>query len=413
VPGTGGTITEQRIRFLAVAAVVSLIIGFVVLSFSAHKDSLDFSEFYGAAQMVREGSGQMLYDLGIQAQFQSRVAGVHAFYLRPPFEALFFLPFTYVSYRAAYTLWIVTNLVLLVVVAFLIQSSTGVTSAVYQFLRVRADVGLILVFFLSFAPTIGCLELGQDSILMLLVYTLAFVALRRGAEFRAGCVLACGLFKFHLIIPFILMFLLRRKWSAMKGFAAVGVLLFLVSIAVSGLGVLRAYPQLLLFDNSSGRAMGFSPEFTPNIRGLFYLLLNGKIAAHALGFLVAIFSVLTVWWSAKNWRDIDLGMSFSSCVLGTLLTSYHLYAYDLTLLLLPIAIVCGELAQRRPLSKGTTLFTSVVVIFLLPPAHFFLLRHALYALMSIPIFLLFFMVVRLNRTKLSDGVSEERFQCST
>jgi hypothetical protein len=243
--------------------------------------------------------------------------------------------------------------------------------------------------------------LGQDSILVLLVYTLTFVALRRGAEFRAGCALGCGLFKFHLIVPFVLILLLLRKWRAVKGFAAVGFVLLLISIAVAGFGALRAYPQVLLFDNTSGRAMGFSPEFTPNIRGLLYLILNGRVAAYVVGLLVALLSLLIVWWSAKNWRDADLGLSFSACVLATLLASYHLYTYDLTLLLLPIAIVLSELAQRRPLIGGVSFFVPVVIIFFLQPVHFFLLTHAVYALMSIPIFLLLFAVVRLKHTDLS------------
>jgi hypothetical protein len=221
---------------------------------------------------------------------------------------------------------------------------------------------------------------------------MVFVMLRLGAEFRAGCVLACGLFKFHLIIPFAIILLLRRRWPAMKGFAAVGSLLILITIAISGTGVLREYPRVLLFDSPYWQIMGFNPEFTPNIRGFLYLLEKGMPPSHIFGWLTAIFSALALWWAAKNWRDDRFEWSFSASLLATVLASYHLYNYDLTLLLLPIAIVCGELAQRMRLLSGNRFLTVVLVILFLPWVHFFLLTHAIYALMSVPVLVLFFIV---------------------
>jgi hypothetical protein len=387
---------------------VSLIGGIAVLSFSANKDSLDFSEFYAAAQMVREGHGKSLYDLTLQAQFQSKLAAVHAYYLRPSFETLLFLPFTFVSYRTAYTLWTLINLALLALVVSLIEPRTKVSLAISQYARIRADAGLVLVIFLTFAPTTTCLLIGQDSILMLVVYTIVFVMLKLGAEFRAGCVLACALFKFHLIIPFVIILLLRRRWPALKGFAAVGSLLILITIAISGFGVLREYPRVLLFDSTHRQIMGFNPEFTPNIRGFFYLLGKGKPPSHVFSWLTAIFSVLALWWAAKNWRDDRFEWSFSASLLATLLASYHLYNYDLTLLLLPVAIVCGNLAQRMRLLHGNAVLTTVLAVLFLPWVHFFLLKQAIYALMAIPILVLFFVVVRLTHSDFSGDASTSR-----
>ncbi|HEU0369675.1 MAG TPA: glycosyltransferase 87 family protein, partial [Candidatus Acidoferrum sp.] len=111
---------------------MSLFVGITLLNFTTNKDNLDFSEFYGAAQMVRQGHGKDLYDLDLQAEFQSRVAAVHAVYLRPPFETLLFVPLTYVSYRTAYTLWTLANVAFLALAAFLIESRTGIALAVAQ-----------------------------------------------------------------------------------------------------------------------------------------------------------------------------------------------------------------------------------------------------------------------------------------
>src|SRR4029077_20293325 len=97
---------ERAVRLAAVLAVVALILGFALLSFPVQKndqkDAVDFSSFYCAAQIVRQGFGRQLYDLGLQVEFQSKVAAVHAFFNHPPYEALLFVPFTFFSYRVAY-----------------------------------------------------------------------------------------------------------------------------------------------------------------------------------------------------------------------------------------------------------------------------------------------------------------------
>jgi hypothetical protein len=250
--------------------VIALIVGFAFVSFPAHNSA--FTQFYCAAQMVRRGLGSSVYDLRTQLEFQSRVAPVQVFYNHPPFEALLFVPFTYVPYRAAYMLWTITSLGLLIIAVLLIQARTELTSSISRFTRVRADMGLVTAVFLTFAPATTCLLLGQDCMLMLVVYSLAFVLLKRGSDCLAGCVLACGLFKFQLILPFALILLLRHKWSALRGLGLVGTLLVLISAGISGAGVLSAYPRFLLFDGTYRKVGGFAPEFMPNIRGLLFVL---------------------------------------------------------------------------------------------------------------------------------------------
>src|SRR6476646_2349133 len=99
--------------------------------------------------MVREGMGSRLYDLGLQAQKQSLVAPIHAFYLRPPFEAILFVPLTFLEYRTAYAVWVLVSVGLLAGACFLIVRSTGVAEAVSQYTRgIVADSGLLLVIFL-------------------------------------------------------------------------------------------------------------------------------------------------------------------------------------------------------------------------------------------------------------------------
>jgi len=389
---------ERVIRCTAVLLIVSLEIAYALFSFPAAREDtsrlLDFSEFYAAGQIVRHGLGNRLYDLKVQAEFQLQVAPVHAFYLRPPFEALLFVPFTYLSYRMAYAAWLMFSLAVLSGAARLIQNNTDVLDAMLQYTRgIPVDFGLLLVVFLTFAPTMNCFLIGQDSVLILMVYTLVFLALKRGRELEAGGMLACGLFKFHLVLPFLIIFALRRRASFLLGFAGIVLLLVTISVLVSGVGVLATYPAMFL--NSKYRTlMGFQPEYAANIRGVVYLITRGKIPVAISVAVVAAVSAFLLWTTARIWRDNEFELCFSAAVIATLLTGYHSFVYDLSLLLLPVAIVCGELAKRTILLTNLTLNATLVVLFV-PPVHHLLIIHHTYAVMCVPVVVLFVSVLRI------------------
>jgi hypothetical protein len=389
---------ERVIRGTAVLVVVFLGIGYALFSFPANRQDtsrlLDFSEFYAAGQIVRQGLGNSLYDLRVQAEFQLQVAPVHAFYLRPPFEALLFIPFTYLSYRTAYAAWLMFSLAVLTGAAKLVQSNTSVLDAMLQYTRgIPVDFGLLLVIFLTFSPTMDCFLIGQDAVLMLMVYSLVFLALKRGRELEAGALLACGLFKFHLVLPFVFVFALRRRSSFLLGFAGIALLLVTVSVLVAGPGVLTTYPTMFL--NSKYRMlMGFQPEYAANIRGLVYLITRG-IPVAISGVLVASLSLFILWVTARIWRDDEFELCFSAAVFAALLTGYHSFVYDLVLLLLPVSIVCGELAKRKILLSNPILNAALIVLFV-PLVHHVLIIYHIYAVMCVPVVVVFLSVAKMT-----------------
>jgi len=387
---------DRLIRGAAALLIVGFGIGYVLFSFPSNRQDthklLDFSEFYAAGQMVRHGAGNSLYDLRVQAEFQLQVAPVHAFYLRPPFEALLFVPFTYLSYRAAYTAWVLLSFGLLAGVARLIQKNTNVLAAMLQYTRgIPVDFGLLLVVFLTFAPIMDCFLIGQDSVLMLMIYTLVFLTLKRGRELEAGGTLACGLFKFHLVLPFAIIFAFRRRGSFLLGFAVIALLLVAISMLVSGPGVIVTYPKMFL--NSQYRAlMGFQPEYAANLHGLVYLIAPGRTPPALSAAVVAALSAFLLWVAARIWRDNEFGLSFSAAMIATLLTGFHLFVYDLSLLLLPVAIVCGELAKRKALLSNLPINAALVLLFV-PPVHHLLIIHHIYAFMCVPVAVVFVRVI--------------------
>jgi len=396
---------EQAIRFAAVLLIVCLGLGYAWSSFPTSRDDksrlLDFSEFYAAAKMIRQGLGRSLYDLKLQAEFQLGVAPVHAFYLRPPFEALLFIPYSYLGYRSAYMAWLGTSLAAVLLAAWLIRNHSNVLEAMLQYTHgIPIDLGLLFILFLTFGPTMNCLLIGQDAILILIIYTVAFRALKQGQELQAGCILACGLFKYHLVLPFVMIFAMRRRISFLTGFATVAVALIAVSIYISGPEVLNSYPAM--FMNPGYRSlMSFQPEYAANIHGLVYLLTRGRIPTFISTAAVIVLSLPLLWFTARRWDDRQFELCFSAAVVATVLTGFHAFVYDLTLLLLPTAIACGELAKRRELFRSSTLNAALLVLFL-PPVHHLLAVYHVYALMGFALLSMFVAIIRAISRKSSD-----------
>ena len=118
--------------------------------------------------MLAAGHGHQLYDADLQRQYQARYAErVGTLYIHPPFEAVAYLAVAWLPLRCAYLLWSLLNLTFLAVGVRLLKKEI-----------LPWDWRLLLVASLTFVPTLLCFLQGQDSLLLLLLVVLAFVALR-------------------------------------------------------------------------------------------------------------------------------------------------------------------------------------------------------------------------------------------
>jgi hypothetical protein len=200
----------------------------------------DFTIFYTAGKMLRQGMGHQFYDAQIQFEVQKAFAGQIPTrsgplpYNHPPFEALIFLPLTLLPYRQAFIAWDLLNLAALFGVALLLRRSGRMLSGIAPWALVIASLAFFPVF-MSFLQ-------GQDSVLLLLLCALGFRALSRDADFLAGCWFALGTFKFQLMIPLLLLMVIWNRRRAAASFAAVSILLVLVSAELVGWQGLLHYP---------------------------------------------------------------------------------------------------------------------------------------------------------------------------
>jgi hypothetical protein len=219
--------------------------------------------------------------------------------------------------------------------------------------------------------------------------------LRGGRDLRAGAIFGLALFKFQFVIPFVLIFLLQRKWRFMKGFVATaGALGILSLVAVGGHGII-SYIQLLVGiaahpgNPSYGNAIGMA-----TVQGFMQPLLGGVLGHAAVSWIVAGVSIFLVVWTAWRWRKAGLAadwrtfdLMFAAAIVVSLVTGFHMFTYDLSPLMLAMLLVAGHFPSRSQgllrLILGTTL-----VMFWIPPLYLALLAgHCVY--LWVPVLMVF------------------------
>ena len=205
------------------------LISWVVVMPQSARGYADFRQLYASGWMVRVGLGGKLYDYTAQLTAQNSVTakGTHAFpFIRPAYQALLFLPLSFVSYRTAYFLWMSLNALSLL--------------AAFTLIRVRFSLlakhwkPLPWILFFGFCPVSVAIVQGQDSILLLLILAAALANLERNHEALAGSIVAVGLFKFQIVLPIAAIFILWRRWKFVKGFLVIAAVLCVVSLGVLG-----------------------------------------------------------------------------------------------------------------------------------------------------------------------------------
>ncbi len=347
----------------------------------------DFTTFYSGASLLRQGLGRQLYDEPTQYRVQQQfAAGVSIRqgalpYIHPPFEALLFIPFTWVSYPTAFVLWDLFNLIFLVTLLFMLRPALPVLRSV--------PAAAWLFACLAFFPVFFALLQGQDILLLVLLFAAVYLLLRRNGEIAAGYCLGLGVFRFHLVLPLVLILLYQKRSKAMFGFLTAATVLGLISVAIIGWQGVLSYPSHVWhLEQSMERRQTIVPIRMANVRGLLDSLLIPRTSKLVSDMVISIVSLALIFFAAHKWKikspaEFDLG--FALCVIVTVLVGYHTLAYDLSLLLLPIALTIQHLNRNQDIDTRTRLFL-IIPLFLLffSPLHAFLaMRNGHYNLFAL------------------------------
>lgn len=293
----------------------------------------DLRVVYTPAYMIRTGQRKDVYDFAAIRRIQARTVARDddaAPFLHPAYEAALFVPFSLLSYRAAYLSWTALNFALL--------------ALLYRFLR-PSVCGLLaiglpwvpLALLLGFLPIALTIIQGQDSLFLLLFMVLSYRRISSN-EGQAGLLLSLGMFRFQVLLPIVALFLLWRRWRFVGGWFAGSTALALASLALTGLGAQIQYIGLL-------RAMGRVSFWLllarmANLRALFLALGLGVVPL----VLVSVCVFFVALYSANNKNRTE---QFLLAVCVSAIVPWYLFMYDVSVLALPLLVALNRAVARR------------------------------------------------------------------
>jgi hypothetical protein len=333
----------------------------------------DFASFYTAGTLVRRGLGAELYNHKAQWKVQQEFASEVEIrqgplpYIRPPFEALLFSVFARWPYVIALLLWTALKLALLAAIPFVVVQGRSWKEQIPLW-----AVGLLT---LGTFPEFMDLLLGQDAPLLAFLFAISYWQLATDRDVGAGFTLGLALFKFQLVIPFIIALWIAGRKRVLPGFATSAIAVLAISDGIVGWRGLLQYPRDLLALNQATGVGLITPENQMNLRGLLIFVVGripypGRIHwALAPVALAAIVSAGLLWRKAG---DRLLAEGFGLGLIVAIITSYYAYEYDLLLLIVPLLAMRARAADAPKADRVTRYLEAAgLLLLLLTPVYWF------------------------------------------
>ena len=177
----------------------------------------DFFSFYAAAEIFVKQGPSSVYDILTQKQYEIAITQRPADsfivlpYFHPPFYTLLIAPLAFLSYRAAYYAMTAFNVALLIALTVILVRGS---------LRVHGRAVIVAVSLIAgFLPVFVTILQGQSDLVVLVPLAGAYMAWSRGRAGWAGVLSALAFSKPQLLLLIPILFITRRSWRAMAGFA--------------------------------------------------------------------------------------------------------------------------------------------------------------------------------------------------
>jgi hypothetical protein len=240
---------------------------------------------------------------------------------------------------------------------------------------------------------------GQDSIIILILFTGVYLKLMRGSNFIAGFFLGLALFKFQIVLPIALLFLAWRKWRFLAGTSVSALLALALSVLVCGVhsfanyvGSLRGISTKVMAGNQVLYTMPIARM--SNLRGLLFSALRWQTGAE-LQVVVLITSAIILVVAGWYGRKAPVEWQFAIAVTATGLVAYHLFTYDLSIMLIPMTVLLAQTELYGGWSLSAFWLSTVLSLLTLD------------YLIALPLFSLFLVLLRRSRQLLEKINSQE------
>jgi hypothetical protein len=292
------------------------------------KELNDFDTFSISGRLALEGKAEQAYSARLLFEAQKRTIGQSEF-----------MPWTYPPQFTVIAMGLAIPPVGLAYCLF-----TGLTLALYLLVlsRIAGPLlpGVVVAMLMTFVMLI---RTGQNGFLtgaLIGWFLLAFD--KRKAS--AGVPLGLMVIKPHLAAGIALLGLLGKRFAALAIAALVVVATSLLATAILGAGIWKAFMNAA-HEATALLAAGHYPLF--RMTSIYACLrsfgLNAETALvlHAIGAVIAVLSIIGLWFKAKTPRLVMAGT-----MVGSLFISPYNYDYDLSILGLAIALVLPDLLAR-------------------------------------------------------------------
>jgi hypothetical protein len=325
----------------------------------AQIENSDFVNFYVGASIVHRGDGAKLYQQDTQRAVLRSVLQRDSiqYFLHPPFEAAALAPLASLSFERAFVMWTAINVAVLALLPLVLMPCIPLVAR-------RPYVGLIGFFFL---PVLVALTLGQDSILLLFIISLAYLLMDKKMDLAAGLVLALASIKFQYLIVLIPLLLMSRKWRVVAGIGLGCAGLAAVSTyVISWRGFENYFGFVCAIDTLAGPGAP-NPALMVNVRG--FLAGTGwamhSLTLNAVGVGVLLGLAATCALSAPVTRKN--GLVFAVYIAVALTAAPYAHFPDATLLWLPVLLALDWLAENGMGSvRGILIALACACLFLWP-----------------------------------------------
>ena len=377
--------------------------------FAMEKGYFDFANFYTAGTLAHRGEGAEIYDRDaqwrVQQEFSSEVTTRRApmRFLRPPFEALLFSAIAIWPYPKALLVWTCFKLTLLFAIPFVVVRGRPW----------REDFPIWLTSFLVLGTFSGFMDLllGQDAILLAFLFAVAFWQLDTARDTGAGVTLGLALFKFQLVLPFVIALWIAGRKRTFPGFAISALVMFALSAVVVGWRGLLRYPGYLLALNRS-TGVGIFPQLQMNLRGLLTLFVGRAPYPGRIHWLLPPAAMAAVIYSGILWRKAGnhfLAEGFGLAAIVGIVTSYYAYSYDLLLLIVPLLAMRSRPNDSPREDRWTRVLEMAGLLpLLLTPTYWFSKELHNQCIMTIPLLVLAVVLARRLRLAGVETSAERR-----
>jgi hypothetical protein len=332
------------------AAVLALLAGHLAFSVWPGLTRIrnDFPSYYLTARAAVEGrplAGAYERAFWIGESARAGLPTVGTFVPHPPPNALLLLPFARLTPPVAKAAWSGVLALLLLAAFFALRRIVPELSPWLAALALLTQT----------ASLRNALLYGQPYPLLLLLLCLSLLALRRGNALASGLLLAPVVALKLYGLPFVLFFLVTRRWRALLGVLAGGAAVLAVSVAVLGPEMHVVYVSQVLRESLDGRILDpYSTSWgslASVARRLFqhepglnpHPVLDSPALACGLargaGVFVTLFAVACAALLDRRGR---LRPAWATLAVGTLAASPLPASYHMVLLALPVAVVCAE-----------------------------------------------------------------------